>query len=280
VVEAAPEETTEAIERRWRAAPPFEHDAFWKSGLVETEPVSGALQIVLVKMFADRMQALSGWPFQRYSFVRLDRWLARQGPMGEHLVVTNLRGEKLYLTRADIERHAPVIVVGLDDERNLNRYFVTYQLDREYSWRPGPKPPLMVRTLGPFLFFRQGPPPPHLEDTTMAGMSLEPSSFQFTEVDPLRSTRAAATPELASALLGQDCCLKCHALRGEGAHAHHVRARDGKAHGGFALALESYPPDVLRRFLFEQDAVAASFGVTPLPIDSTAANVLFDFVRR
>jgi hypothetical protein len=134
----------------------------------------------------------------------------------------------------------------------------------------------MVRTVGPFLFFPGGAPP-ELEDTTMAAFSLTPASFRFVKNDPLAGARPLA-PELRDALLGVDGCLKCHAFRGMGAHAHHVRASDGKAHGGFALPLEDYPREVLRRFLFDQAAVADGFGVTPLPIEPGVAKALFAVV--
>jgi hypothetical protein len=57
-------------------------------------------------------------------------------------------------------------------------------------------------------------------------------------------------------------------------------ALDGKPYGAFGLPLEDYPSDVLRRFLFEQDEVAKSFGVMPLWVEKTAAEQLLEIVNR
>ena len=75
------------------------------------------------------------------------------------------------------------------------------------------------------------------------------------ENDPLAPLRSL-TGGLREALIGEQGCLKCHNFRGVGARAHHALALDGKPYGAFGLPLEDYPSDVLRRFLFEQDAVA------------------------
>jgi hypothetical protein len=63
-------------------------------------------------------------------------------------------------------------------------------------------------------------------------------------------------------------------LRGAGARAHHVRASDGRAHGGHAKPLEEYPRPVLERFLFHQEEVAATLGVAPLLVPEPAARAL------
>jgi hypothetical protein len=138
--------------------------------------------------------------------------------------------------------------------------------------------PTMIRPVGPFIVFPNGAPP-HLADTTLATFALEPESFRFVKDDPWSVARGAA-PALKEALIGGDGCMKCHAFRGAGAHAHHVRAIDGKPHGGFALPLDEYPPEVLHRFLFDQESVAASFGVSPLRVAPDTAKAIEDAVRR
>jgi hypothetical protein len=229
------------------------------------------------------LHALAG---KEYKAIPLGAYLASRARDGEeelsrgdHLVVTNIRGEQLHLTRADIERHAPVLVIGIDDERNLYRLFTWYRLEREYSWKPGdaPSPPTMIRPAGPFLFFPRGAPE-HLRNATLAPYGLTPASFRFVEQDPLAPFRGL-NKELREALIGREGCLTCHTLRGTGARSHHVRAIDGKPHGGFALALEDYPSEVLHRFLFEQDTVATSFGVGPLHIEEHTANAIEALVR-
>lgn len=263
-------------------------DPFWSDPdakpLITTLPVTGRLHVALVRVLGEETYGIvKSMPMQTAHVVPLAALLdanpSRFGA-GDHLTVTNIRGEQLYLRRDEIRQHAPVIVIGIDDQRNLVRLATTYQLRREYTWRvtsPEP-PPAMTRPIGAFLFFPNGVDD---EDTTTASFTLTPSSFRLSARDPLAPIRAAPiSPSLLLALTGGDGCLKCHALRGAGARAHHVRASDGKPHGGFALALEEYPRDVLERFLFEQDKVAASFGVEPLHVDAAVAKELFAFTAR
>jgi hypothetical protein len=198
---------------------------------------------------------------------------------GDWLVVSNIRGESQYFAREVLEKTRPVIVVGLDDEDNLYRIFTFYRLKRAYSWIKGEEPmPVMIRPLGAFLHFRT-PPPEDLRNATFAAFGLDGASFHWMDHDPLAPVRSL-TGGLREAMIGTQGCLKCHAFRGAGARAHHVLADSGKPYGAFALPLEEYPTDVLRRFLFEQEKVANGFGVVPLPVEHDVARQLFDTVER
>ena len=137
---------------------------------------------------------------------------------------------------------------------------------------------MMIRPLGAFLHFRT-PPPAELQNHTTAIFGLDATSFRWVESDPLAPLRSL-TGGLREAVIGQQGCVTCHELRGVGARSHHTQALDGKPHGAFALPLEDYPTDVLRRFLFEQDAVARSFGAMPLRLEKAVATQLFDLVTR
>jgi hypothetical protein len=190
-----------------------------------------------------------------------------------------MRGESQYFTREVLEKTRPVIVVGLDDEDNLYRVFTFYRLNRAYSWIKGEEPmPMMIRPLGAFLHFRT-PPPEDVRNATFAPFGLDATSFRWVEKDPLAPVRSL-TGGLSEAMVGPQGCLKCHAFRGAGARAHHALADSGEPYGAFALPLEEYPTDVLRRFLFEQEKVARSFGVVPLPVEPKVARELFDVVER
>jgi hypothetical protein len=50
--------------------------------------------------------------------------------------------------------------------------------------------------------------------------------------------------------------------------------------GGFGLALEDYPAETWRRYVFEQKRVAAEIGATPVPLEGVTAQRLFDLVVR
>ena len=257
----------------WGRDPPLAYPKLWEKEVV-TRPIDAAFMAALEDLFEDVTFELHPWPLREYHAIPIEKL-----GTGEWLVTTNIRGEQLTLSKKDITEHQPVLVIGIDDEKNLYRLFTRYRVNQEYSWKPreagaGPMP-LMIRPVGPFLFFPKGAPA-HLRDTTLATFALE--SFDFEKDDPLASVRKLS-PVLRATLTGNDGCLKCHSLRGAGAHAHHVRALDGKAHGGFALPLEEYRPDVLRRFLFEQEAVAAGFGVAPLNVPPDVRTALFDLAR-
>jgi hypothetical protein len=54
----------------------------------------------------------------------------------------------------------------------------------------------------------------------------------------------------------------------------------GKAHGGLALPLESYPPEVWKAFIFDQNSVAERIGASPNPVAEQSRGLLFDVVNR
>jgi hypothetical protein len=136
--------------------------------------------------------------------------------------------------------------------------------------------PLMIRPLGAFLHFPT-PVPPDLVNKSYAPFGLTAKSFRWQEQDPLAAVRDVPAAVLPT-LIGEQGCLKCHSWRGAGSKAHHMLATDGKPYGGFALAFEDYPEDVLRRFLFEQESVAKGFDVSPLIVPKPIAEQLYALV--
>jgi hypothetical protein len=167
--------------------------------------------------------------------------------------------------------------------------FVTYNVHRTYSWKAETEAarPLMIRHVGGFLHVPDAPAAgtpgaaalERLSVPTLAEFALTATSFHVVDEDPLAVARKVPKP-LAAALTNEQGCLQCHALHGNGGRAHHLRAADGQVAEAHGLPLEEYPPDVLRRFLFEQDAVAKSFGVGPLHVSDTVANQLIAEVKR
>jgi hypothetical protein len=85
--------------------------------------------------------------------------------------------------------------------------------------------------------------------------ALTENSFRKTKEDPLKAIRDVPK-DVEEALTFRNGCVYCHTFRGIGSRSHHVHALTGKPHGGFALPLESYPPEVWRTFMFDQEAVA------------------------
>ena len=272
------------VRRRWGVRPPLDLAEFRKDPrAITTYPVDAALREMLMGFFGEARFELHPLPGKTYQAIDLLGYLAERPKSdvgeGDWLVVSNLRGEQQYFPREVLKKTRPVIVVGLDDEDNLYRLFTFYRLKRAYSWiESDERMPMMIRPLGAFLHFRT-PPPADLRIMSFAAFGLDAASLHWVENDPLAPLRSL-TGGLREALIGEQGCLKCHNFRGVGARAHHALALDGKPYGAFGLPLEDYPSDVLRRFLFEQDAVAESFGVLPLRVEKTVAGQLLDMVNH
>jgi hypothetical protein len=74
-------------------------------------------------------------------------------------------------------------------------------------------------------------------------------------------------------------CLYCHSYGRVGARSHHVHALTGKPQGGFALALEEYPAEVWKNFMFNQVEVAKKMGATPNIVRESARQTLYELVN-
>lgn len=274
-----------AVSEGWSARAPLSTEPFWKTNerLVVRHPVDVRLRAQMLRVFGETMRDLEPWPAVTYDAIDLGDYLRAHPELGtgDWVEVTNARGERLVISRAEIERRKPRIVIGLDDEKNLFRLFVTYNTYRTYSWKAETEVrPLLVRSVGAFLHVpSDADPAGALSTLTLADFALTPSSFRMVSEDPLGAARKTPKP-VAAVLTNEQGCLQCHALRGAGARAHHLRATDGKVAEAFALPLEEYPPEVLRRFLFEQKDVAKSFGVGPLEVSPATATLLFAEVTR
>jgi acetyl esterase/lipase len=276
-----------ALAQTWGAHAPLSTEPFWADEkLVIQRPTDARFRARLRNLYGEMYKDLEPYPLATYAAIDLGSWLRAHPELGDGdwLEVTNARGEQLVLTRSEIERGKPVIVIGIDDEKNLFRMFVTYNVHRTYSWKPETEPrPLLVRSVGAFLYVpterELAPPDGSLRPVTGADFALTSTSFKVVAKDPLAGARNAPKP-VRAALTNEQGCLQCHALRGEGARAHHLRAVDGALAEGFGLPLEEYPPDVLQRFLFEQKEVAKSFGVGPLELPNATARLLFTEVAR
>ena len=109
--------------RRW-TEPPFSTLPFWRhEKLIRDYPVD--------QRFIDRMRIVYGeigyelreWRLKNYHAIGLAEYLkslpAAKVGQGDYLITTNIRNEKQFWKREQIEAYQPVIVVGLDDEKNM-----------------------------------------------------------------------------------------------------------------------------------------------------------------
>ena len=251
-----------ATRRFWRD-PPLSTRGFWESGLpVERYQPDERFLHTLNLLFAKpgRPQPLRPAHYHAIDLIDFVRKLSQQrGESGDFLTVTNVRGEQMVWRLSELERWEPRIVIGLDDERELFRLTDTYHTLRRYTWKDAdPHIWVLARPLGAFVHFASEPPA-RLEPKLLARFGLLPEAARSLVIDELR-------------------CTSCHQLRGVGARAAHLRARDGERVGGFALPLEEYPPGVWRRYCFEQSQVAAEIGASVVALGDRA-QLLFDLVE-
>ena len=267
--------------RRWRR-PPFSTQPFWRHRtLIRSYPVDQRFLNQLLPLYSTLSYELQEWAMEKFHAIDLFSFLDSLPPekrgRGDYLITTNIRNEKQYWERKKLEPYQPVIVIGLDDEKNLFRLGIFYRANREYSWKEGPRPPLMARPLGAFIYFLK--PPPQEQPVHGAQYGLTENAFRLAATDPLGALKDL-TKELSETITFRNGCVYCHSLRGAGSQSHHVVASTAAKHGGLAMPLESYPLEVWKNFIFSQDAVAKKIGATPNHVGAETRRALFDLINE
>lgn len=280
-VQPLPPELAVMIEgkRRW-LNPPFSTLPFWEhKDLIRSYPIDKRFVERLLPIYDIMKHELLEWPLEHYRaidlFSYLDSLPKREVGQGNYLIITNMRNEKQFWNRQQIEPYKPVIVIGIDDEKNLFRLSVFYRMLREYSWKPGPRPPAMTLPVGAFIHFLKEPPA-ELQPRSWHH-ALTEKSFRLVENDPL-AVLSDVPKDVHDVLTHRNGCIYCHSFRGIGSRSHHILASNGAPHGGFALPLEEYPPQVWKAFLFNQREVAEKMGATPNVVEGNARQALYDLV--
>jgi len=268
--------------RYWRS-PRRSTEAFWTSGApVHSHAADERFVASAGRIYRGLRHKRITFRPERFSAIDLFELLEALGPervgSGAWLVTTNAQQEQGFFRLEELRPYQPVVVIGIDGERNLFRNVDITQRLREYSWREElPPPRVSARPMGGFLYLLEPPASQALAPLTTS-FSLEPSGFQLTDADPVGPLRTLA-PELFAVLAEGRGCVQCHSLRGVGPRAGHLRAVDGALQGGFALPLEDYPPEVWRRFVFEPRAAAALLGGGHEALSSSVASALFELVE-
>jgi acetyl esterase/lipase len=270
---------TFAMRRFWRE-PSFSSAEFWKQGKVATHDATPQLARDLNLLFTG-----SGGPPrlrpQRYHALDLYAWLERNAEQvgrGRYLTLTNARGEQAHFDLETLRPYKPQIVIGVDEQRELFQLVDFYHTLRRNTWQqPEPEKWILARPVGAFLHFAE-PAPKEIDPRAIGRFALTPESFARSDTDPLAALRSLPANE-RQLLTSEFHCVSCHSFRGAGAKASHLRATDGARVGGYALPLEEYPPQVWKRYCFEQDVVAKEIGATPIALGADA-RVLFELVER
>lgn len=267
--------------RRWRD-PPFSTSPFWRhERLIHSYPVDQRFVDRMGVIYSTLGYELKEWRLKNFYAIELSQYLAalpsEKIGRGDYLVTTNIRNEKQFWKRDQIDAYKPVIVVGLDDEKNLFKLGVFYRAFLEYSWKPGPQPPMMARPLGAFIHFLKEPPQEFALQA--AQFALTEDSFRLAANDPLAGLKNLRK-ELYETVTVRNGCVYCHTLRGIGSRSHHVVAGTGTAYGGEALPLEAYPPLVWHSFIFDQVNAAKKIGASPNVVSDAQRQDLYDLVNQ
>jgi acetyl esterase/lipase len=267
--------------REWLKAP-FSTLAFWgHKDLIRSYPLDQRLLLRLIAVYGPLRHELVQWPLREFHAIDLFSYLETlpedKVGKGDYLVITNARNEKQFWSRRQIEPYQPVIVVGIDDQRDLFQMTIFSRMSREYSWKPSPQPPGMARPVGAFVHFLKQPP----DDLGPRSWhhALTEDSFKLEKEDALAAFKNLPKG-VYEALTHRNGCVYCHSFQGIGSRSHHTLISSGAAHGGFALPLEEYPPEVWKAFVFQQEEVADKMGATPNVVDESAREYLYNLVVK
>ena len=267
-----------AARRFWRD-PTLSAGGFWeRRELVENLEADADFEAWLQRLLASGRRGAPRIGARRFDAIPLEAWLDAEGMApGRFLLVTTARGEQAVLDLPALRPYQPVLVIGVDDEREPFRIIDLYHTQRRYTWsQPEPERWLLARPLGAFLHFRK-PPPPDLVPGVFGMFALTPESFRRTDTDPWAPLRRLPD-ELHRLVVDRRACVSCHQFRGAGGRAGHLRARDAQLVGGFGLALEDYPPEAWRRYVFEQLEVAEEIGASAVVLTPEEQRLLYDAV--
>jgi acetyl esterase/lipase len=269
------------VDNRIFFEPPFSTEPFWTrfSELIRTYPVDDRFRQFLFRHIEESRYQLAGLPLKTYHAIPVVDLVKAIEGRGDWLVSTNVRNERYHWPIREMLEYDPVIVVGIDDEKNLFHYGIPYRNRREYSWIDRTEPmPVAFRALGAMVHFRKAPSKDLILGFS-ADMSLTADGFHLEEHSPMQEF-----PDLPDVLKPvmtyANGCFSCHTIRGVGSLSFHNRFDSGAEQGGRALPLEDYPPEVWKRFVFQQPQAAGLIGVIPNLIAEPAQAPLYELVSR
>lgn len=280
-----PRNIFDAIMRRqhqWQR-PPLNNKPFFSQFAVLKKY---AMDDELKRLFGSHLESeshlLAQFPQESYRAFDLIPYLQKREKRGAKDINTGFvymethNGSIINLKLSDYAQYEPVIVLALDDEKNLFRLPTFYLTDRQYSWKEAEKTQVSARVLGAFLHFRK-PVPQALYVALNKRIAIRFESIAYHKDNPL-AVLGDIPDNVLSTIIGN--CVYCHQVRNVGGYAGHINAGTGKLQGGFALALESYPLPVLKAFLFNQHEVAKKIGVNANLLPEPTAKALFEWLKE
>lgn len=243
---------------------------------VSTHPMRRAVKRKVKRFYRYTPHKVHQWPRATYDAFDLLTYRDSMAPGARYAVLHNRLGMMFVLDLEVYGTYKPEIVIGIDDEPNMSKFAWFFRTRLMYSWRDE-KPNPSARPLGPFLSFRKS----LSKDLVPPGnpvMALHLDGLAFSNENPFAGI--SDYPDAVQRVITKDNqCIYCHQIQDRGGRAHHLDAMTAQPQGGYALPLAAYSEEVMRQFLFDQEAVAAKFGVRPNAVDRAVADAFFAWTR-
>jgi len=268
-----------SAERMWQN-PPITNEEFYSNlNHIYKMPISEGVQNVLMNFFSQTPYYLNQFPLESYSAFDVLRFLNYEHSNDSNMYLTfkNKKGRYFVIDLSIYGKYKPTIIVGLDHVSNLYSLTRFYRTKKSYTWVAEDTPRhQFVESLGPFLFFEK-PIPANLKLPLWQYGQIMFETIEITKNNPLNSFDDLES-DLSNVLV--DNCISCHKVFGIGGRAHHINALTGESAPGLGIPLESYEINVMKNFLYNQDAVAAEIGVIPNPVSGSVAKKMLDYLYK
>ena len=260
----------------WPTLPPNNSKLREKADLVSTRPMHDAVKKMLAFHYRFKPHKIHQWPMATYESFDLLAYRDRTAPGARYVILRNRVGMIFVLDLEVFGAYGPEIVVGIDDEPNMYRVNWFYRTNRMFSWR-SERQNLSARPLGPFLSFRK-PLPDDLTVPIYPLLVLHLGGIAFSNKNPFEAI-SAYSDTVQRVITKDNKCIHCHQIEGMGGSAYHLDAMTAQPQGGYALPLADYSEEVMRQFVFDQEAAAAKVGVTPNAVEPAVTDAFFAWTR-
>lgn len=263
----------------WQLPPWNNQDFLQRADLLATYPMNPSLYRMFEFhfKFGPHRHLIKQWRFETYLAFDLLTYVKEKDPNARYVTLRNRFGQVYYLDLEWYGAFDPVIVVGIDDEINMNRFVYFYRTRAMYSWYWG-TPNVSAQPMGAFLFFRKDLPDDLLIPTHLIS-ALALDGIELSDTDPLAPI-ANYPADVRMVITKNNKCLFCHRIGNLGGRAHHIDAITGLTQGGIALPLVNYPDAVIKAFIFDQENAANRIGMTPNYLNPRLVSPFYDWVRQ
>ena len=252
------------------------NDAFLaEKSFLSKKPMGGPVRDFLKQHFRQGPFLANQWAFESYVAFDLLAYRDAVAPGAKYVSFNTRLGQFMAFDLDQYAAYEPEIVVTIDNEDNMYQFAWYYWNDLMYSWDTK-VPNISAKPLGPALVFTK-PMPEELDLPFRQRTALHLKGISFSNEDPLAKMKSYP-PRIQEVITKANECIYCHSIDGVGGQNYHLNAYTAQPQGGVALPLEHYREEVMREFLFNQEAVAAKVGLAPNPIDPDYVQEFYGWV--